>query len=140
MLITEKGERFLEKMCYAGPVLRVLCLIMLVLTVLENAGPVRAQEAVPQGRSNPAATVVTDYVPLRGGPGPATGIVTQLRNGQAVMLLGRNADATWLNVAVLPDDRQGWLDTTAVETTTDLMALRVSDAAPPDGCREAVWG
>jgi uncharacterized protein YraI len=142
MSVTEKGTRFMEKMHHIMPLLGLLCLIALALTVLETAGPVRAEITAPQGaigdgRSNPAATVTTDYVPLRGGPGPATGIVEQLRAGQDVMLLGRNADTTWLNVAVLPGELQGWLDATAVQTNADLMALRVIGETPTDGCSSA---
>jgi lipoprotein-anchoring transpeptidase ErfK/SrfK len=60
--------------------------------------------------------VYGDFVNLRAGPGRHFSEVQKLTYGEALILLGRLSDNTWLYVRTL-DGKEGWIKTTLVDLT-----------------------
>ncbi|NDJ60876.1 MAG: SH3 domain-containing protein [Chloroflexi bacterium] len=61
---------------------------------------------------------------VRQGPGTAFRVITNVRSGQLVRLIGRTNNFTWLLVQV-PDGRTGWVSATYVLPTISLNSLPV---------------
>lgn len=68
-------------------------------------------EAEPAAQPAPAPDlreVIATRVNVRSGPGTETDIVMRANRGQTVAVLDNNG-LGWLQVTVMPDDRQGWI-------------------------------
>ena len=61
---------------------------------------------------------------VRKGPGTVYGVLTNYLAGTELTAIGRNQDGTWLVVS-LPDNLNGWIATSLVETKMDIMTLPV---------------
>jgi uncharacterized protein YraI len=70
------------------------------------------------------ATVRAFRQNVRTGPGTANSVITTVPIGTTVTLLGRNAAATWVRVA-LPDSRQGWMLASLLNSGTPIVNLPV---------------
>ncbi len=68
---------------------------------------------------------------LRRGPSVAYGVIEVVQVGTRVSLLGRNANAEWVQVAF--DDKEGWIFTSllSINAGVDVNALAVVEAPPP---------
>jgi uncharacterized protein YgiM (DUF1202 family) len=87
-------------------------------------------EAVPPIAGS-VAIVNTGALNVRSGPGPTYHSVAVVTSGQQLLLIGRNASATWVKVQ-LPNGVQGWVNVYYVRTSVQVVNLPVVDAAPPD--------
>jgi hypothetical protein len=69
---------------------------------------------------------------LRSGPGTVFPVIDVLPVNTQLRPLGRNADASWVEVQPLPDGRIGWVAAAPrfIECTFDLMTLQLA-ASPP---------
>lgn len=65
-------------------------------------------DPIPSQPVTATATVVANFLNLRVGPGANFDKVAQLVRGQSVQLVGRNADARWVQVNV-PNVGGGWV-------------------------------
>ena len=81
--------------------------------------------------AGPVAIVNTGALNIRSGPGPTYPSVAVVTSGQHLLLIGRNASATWALVQ-LPNGIQGWVNVYYVQTSVPVVNLPVVDAAPPD--------
>ncbi len=91
---------------------------------LALAAPLSPVRAATPG----VAYVATGLLNLRAGPGTTHAVVAQLGDGQAVTLLGRNFDGTWLE-ARTPAGQTGWLSTRYLVTETAINDLAVTDGS-----------
>ncbi len=67
------------------------------------------------------ATVTAQRLNVRDGPGANFAIVTSVRQGDLLPVLGRNADCSWVNVST--DDGEGWVSTGFVTLDADCTSL-----------------
>jgi len=72
----------------------------------------------------PVATVNTGALNVRSGPGVSFNVLTTVYRGTSLVLLGRNADASWVRVA-LPNGVQGWVNARYIATTYPLISLPI---------------
>ena len=86
----------------------------------------------------PLASVKSNYLNVRQGPGTNYGVLSQLARGQMVQLAGfRNHDASWVKV-VLPDGRQGWCYSGYLQASIPLSSLVLENSLPqPVGDKKA---
>jgi uncharacterized protein YgiM (DUF1202 family) len=71
------------------------------------------------------ATIATWALNVRTGPGVNFGIVTAVRQGQQVTLLGRNAAATWVQVR-LATGQTGWVNAHFIQPSVGIGTLPVT--------------
>jgi hypothetical protein len=64
---------------------------------------------------------------VRSGPSTVYGRLTSYKNGTELTVIGRNQDGTWL-VVTLPDNHNGWIKTSLINTNLDIMTLPVIQA------------
>lgn len=86
--------------------------------------PIVGSDPLPPPSTQPGATVITGALNVRTGPGVGFPSFTQITNGATVTLLGRNAAATWVKVA-LRDGRQGWVNVHFLSTNVPVSSLPV---------------
>jgi uncharacterized protein YraI len=89
----------------------------------------------PTATPLPMCEVTSAQINLRAGPGTAHTIVTTLKKGDKVAVLGRLNDSTWLKVSTAAD-KTGWLAASLVKCQSDLKTIPVernvpTAAAPP---------
>ena len=99
--------------------MRILVAVALVAALLVGLMPVRSVSA-----QAPMATVNTGALHLRSGPGVSYTVVFSVYRGTALTLLARNADTSWLKVA-LDNGVQGWVSRPYVYTVYPLGNLPV---------------
>ncbi len=86
----------------------------------------------------PLAVVELDPLNLRAGPDTVFELVTVLRAGDALTVLGKSADAGWLQVRT-EDGKAGWVAAAYVTLATPLERVAVVAAPPtPAACPIAV--
>lgn len=73
----------------------------------------------------PSAYVSFDFANLRSGPGPSYGLVVKIDQGQAMSLVGRNADGSWVQVR-LPGNQDGWVPAASIEANVTILSLPVT--------------
>ncbi len=95
-----------------------------------GAPPPPAPEPVPPA-TGAVAIVNTGALNVRSGPGPTYPSVAVVTSGQQLLLIGRNASATWVKVQ-LPNGVQGWVNVYYVQTTVAVTTLPVVDGGTPD--------
>jgi uncharacterized protein YgiM (DUF1202 family) len=62
------------------------------------------------------AVVTASFLNVRFGPGVAYGILATINGGTTVTMIGRNFDSSWVKI-ILPDGRQGWVNSFYLGTT-----------------------
>ena len=77
----------------------------------------------------PLAEIVVDAANVRSGPGTVYPVLTRFLRGTELEIKGRNREGTWLAVA-LPDNRQGWIALSIVETVVDVDSLPEIESPP----------
>ena len=80
----------------------------------------------PAPEGEVTATVTAQRLNVRDGPGANFAIVTTVRQGDLLPVLGRNADCSWVNVVT--DDGEGWVSTGFVTLDADCASL--ADTTP----------
>lgn len=91
--------------------------------LLTNA-PVVSTTATPSTGGAATATVSTDVLNVRSGPGLTFGRFAAITQNQVVSLLGRSADNSWLQVR-LADGRTGWVSSQFVTANLVLSNLPI---------------
>jgi uncharacterized protein YgiM (DUF1202 family) len=76
------------------------------------------------------ATVNTGALNIRSGPGITYGVITSVYRGTSLTLLARNADASWVKVA-LSSGTQGWVNSRYITKTYPLYSLPVEGGVTP---------
>lgn len=80
------------------------------------------------------ATITAGQVNVREGPGAGYLPITTVDQGAAVTLLGRNADASWVQVMLADGKTTGWVSTLHIVTTFKVVELPVvNSTAEPYG-------
>lgn len=102
-----------------------LLALALVATLVLSLAPVRSASA-----QAPTATVNTGALNLRGGPGVNYPVVFSVYRGTVLTLLARNANTSWLKVA-LDNGVQGWVSRPYVYTVYPLATLPVDSSTIP---------
>lgn len=103
----------------------ILVAVALVAALLVGLMPVRSVSA-----QAPTATVNTGALHLRSGPGVSYTVVFSVYRGTALTLLARNANTSWLKVA-LDNGVQGWVSRPYVYTVYPLGNLPVDGGTIP---------
>jgi uncharacterized protein YraI len=80
----------------------------------------------PSFTTEPKIKILTPAF-IRSGPSTVYGKLTSYKNGTELTVIGRNQDCTWL-VVTLPDNRNGWIATSLIETNLNIMDLPVIQA------------
>jgi uncharacterized protein YraI len=70
-----------------------------------------------------AATINTNKLNVRCGPGPEYDQVVELSNGQQISLIGRNADGTWVQISA---QDQRWGNQRYLRVNGDVMTLPIT--------------
>lgn len=91
-----------------------------------TATAVASATPVPPVSAN--GTVNTGALNIRSGPGVQHGVIAAVYFGDVVTLVGRNADATWLNIQS-PSNVRGWVNAKYITTGYPLGSLPVVDAS-----------
>ena len=76
------------------------------------------------------AIVATGALNVRSGPGVSYSVVTVVQGGQTLQLLGRNANASWVQVRT-PSGHVGWVNATLIQTSTSIQSLPIVGAGAP---------
>jgi len=71
----------------------------------------------------PAATVTTGTLNVRSGPGANYDVITTANYGTVVNLLGRNGNASWVQIRV--NGQVGWVDASYISTNYNIRYLPV---------------
>jgi hypothetical protein len=120
----ESAAAILKRRIWIVPVGVVgVCLLLGVIAVVWFAITMAA-------RSSPKAVVNTVSANVRTGPGVDSSQLTDVSKGDELEIKGRSADGKWLLV-VLPDQRQGWISASLVETAVNIDRLPVVETPPP---------
>ena len=106
---------------------RVSTLVMVALIAALIAGLMPVRTASAQA---PIATVNTGALHLRSGPAISYSVVFSVHRGTVLTLLGRNANTSWLKVA-LDNGVQGWVSRPYVYTAFPLVNLPVDGSTIP---------
>jgi uncharacterized protein YgiM (DUF1202 family) len=85
-----------------------------------------------QPAAGPVAVVNTGALNVRNGPGPGYASVAVVTSGQQLLLIGRNANATWAKVQI-PNGVQGWVNVYYIQTSVPVVNLPVVDAPTDPG-------
>lgn len=72
----------------------------------------------------PVGVVLGQFVNVRQGPSTASAPIGQVLQGSQLSLIGRNANAAWLNVCCA-NGQPGWIATYLLSTDTDVAALPI---------------
>jgi uncharacterized protein YraI len=75
---------------------------------LTNVGGTPAVDQVPPSTEGPIAIINTAYLTVRSGPSVQYTLVTTLRGGERVPIVGRNEDGSWLLVQTAAG--RGWVN------------------------------
>lgn len=91
-----------------------------------TAVPTQEPEPTPEPQSVTATT--TEVLNIRQGPARTTPSLGKLQKGQTVTVVGRNGDATWLQIQIPADIASGlgWVSAEFVTVTGDVNALPVA--------------
>lgn len=81
--------------------------------------------AAQQGNGN---IVNASFLNMRSGPGVEYPVIVQLSNGDFITLIGRNAEATWVQI-VISTGLQGWVNSNFVTSSIPLSSLPVTFGA-----------
>ena len=85
-------------------------------TPVPTGSPTPAASPTPDGSQDDIATIKTGVLNVRQGPSTSYPIVTTLRFGSKVVVLGQTETADWLRVG-LPDGTVGWVSRTYTDFT-----------------------
>jgi hypothetical protein len=104
----------------------------------EEPTPEPQPTAVPQ----PFTAAPTDVLNIRQGPARTTPSLGRLQPGQEVVVVGRNADSTWLQIQIPNSPDFGWVSAEFVTTSGDVNTLPVTDggASPQPQATETPTG
>ncbi|NIO69754.1 MAG: SH3 domain-containing protein [Anaerolineae bacterium] len=87
--------------------------------------PVPTPTPIPQ----PEATVATEVLNIRSGPGTNYGRVRQAQEGERLEVIGRTEASDWLKI-LTSDGQEGWVAAEFVTVNTDLGPVAVAQAPP----------
>jgi uncharacterized protein YgiM (DUF1202 family) len=76
------------------------------------------------------AVVTTGALNVRSGPGIGYGVVTVVRQGNVVTLIGRNSVSSWAQVR-LAGGQVGWVNAALIQPNVALTSLPVTETAAP---------
>jgi uncharacterized protein YraI len=85
-------------------------------------------EPLPTG---PTATVNTGALNIRSGPAATFTVVTSVQRGAIMNLIGRNADASWVQVR-LSSGLQGWVNSRYIIANVNLSTLPITSGGNPN--------
>jgi hypothetical protein len=80
--------------------------------------------STPDTGGSAVGTVRVSGLNIRTGPAVSFQLITTIPFGSEVILLSRNADATWV-YGIIPDGRQGWMAATYLTTSFSVQNLPV---------------
>ncbi len=89
--------------------------------------PLKPEQPIYQA----TAVVITGALNVRSGPGITYGVVTVVRSGEQVLLLGRNSAGSWVKVRASTNE-EGWVNATLVKTSVPVHELPVVDSSPAE--------
>jgi len=89
--------------------------------------------ATPTDTSQPTPNfqtgILSQAARVRGGPGIEFNTITFLSPGTEVEIEGRSSSGTWL-VITLPESRQGWITSRAVDVDVEIESLEIISSPP----------
>lgn len=99
--------------------------IVTAVTPTATPPPGVTPTAAPPTAVPSSAVVISGALNVRSGPGLSYARVDGLDYGNYVILMGRNLDATWIQVST-PNGKQGWVNAKYIATTINLSTLPVT--------------
>ena len=87
--------------------------------------PVPTPTSIPQ----PEATVATEVLNVRSGPGTNYSKVRQVKEGERLKVIGRTEASDWLQI-VTSDGQEGWVSAELVTVNADLGPVAVAQVSP----------
>lgn len=107
----------------------LVLLISIPMQAISSVNPAAsARSATLVAQDDVIAVVNTGALNVRSGPGVAHGVVTIVYKGQAVIVVGRNHDGSWIKVR-LYSGQEGWVKTSYVGVNQDVSSLPVLDSS-----------
>ena len=108
--------------------------LFILITLLAALILPGAALAAPTAQTPQTAIVTTDTLNVRAGPSATSARIGQAKRGDALSVVDRNADATWLWVR-LPNGQEGWVSAALVRLNNEPAAPSVpaSKTAVPAG-------
>ena len=108
----------------------VILVVLLTFFSFLLAAPVLAHDAGSMGAaSGPTATVASNVLNVRAGPGTGYNILTVLYYGQVVEAIGRNSANTWVKIQIW-GGVQGWVSVPLVYLNVPIGSLPALDVPP----------
>jgi uncharacterized protein YraI len=89
-----------------------------------------APDPQPPANVTPSAVVTTGALNVRSGPGPNFSILTVVRQGEQLALLGRNSTGSWVKVRTA-SNVEGWVNASYIQTNVPVSSLPVVDSPAP---------
>ncbi|MBI4671438.1 MAG: SH3 domain-containing protein [Chloroflexi bacterium] len=83
-------------------------------------------EVPPTPEPQPVTAVATDVLNIRQGPARTTPSLGKLQKGQSVTVVGRNGDASWLQIQIPDKTDLGWVSAEFVTVNGDVNSLPVT--------------
>lgn len=112
----------------------LMALLFITAVNLVSAAPSQTGQMQAGG----TAVIHAGMLNVRSGPSVAYPVVTVTRWGDAVTLLGRNANSSWAKIRVA-DGREGWVNASYLSTGTAISSLPdLSETAVPDANARAL--
>lgn len=81
----------------------------------------------PESQPIATAVVITGILNVRSGPSLSFVVMDVVNQGQQLVLIGRNQDATWVKVRT-PDNIEGWVNARLVQTSVVVGSLPIVDS------------
>lgn len=81
----------------------------------------------PESLPSATAIVTTGILNVRSGPSISFGVVDTVKQGQQLVLFGRNQSATWVKVRT-PGNTEGWVNARLVQSSVAVGSLPVVDS------------
>jgi uncharacterized protein YgiM (DUF1202 family) len=88
---------------------------------IATAEPTATPRARAAGRTQIGVIRSSSQVNVRSGPGTGSAVITSLRPGTEVIIIGTNEEGTWFNVR-LEDGTEGWVSTQLVQVSPESSA------------------
>ncbi|MBP7997737.1 MAG: SH3 domain-containing protein [Chloroflexi bacterium] len=132
LLATTHLPKVITMRKYAIPFPLLVAIFVLLVWGTPGSFVAAAPSAIPLHQSSATATIGTGALNVRSGPGLGYGVVTVCYQGQAVTMIGRNNNNSWVKIR-LATGHEGWVSAPYIIPTVAIASLPLADGSttPP---------